>query len=282
VGIRAAAVLALGLAVAAADVRSASAPVVAGLDHVPIAVNDLEAAAARFRELGFALKPGAAHDDGIRNEHAKFPDGTELELITAPEARDALTSTYRRHLAQGDGPAFLALYAPDRGAVAARLDEAHLAYRRDRVTVDFDAGPLAYIFFGGRNHSPTDRPEHFAHANGAETLAAVWLAGDLTAERGLLRALGVEATRARVRVPEPVTADVARLPEGALVLLPPDRVRMPGRPVVGATVRVHSIAAAERLLERTPWRASIVKAGGSLFVPPQVANGLWLEFRPGR
>lgn len=273
------------LAAAAALAIVAPAPpspaLVAGLDHVPIAVNDLESAADRFRALGFALKPGAVHDDGIRNQHAKFPDGTELELITAPEARDALTATYRRHLAQGDGPAFLALYAPDRAAVATRLDEAHIAYRRDRVTIDFEApDALAYVFFSGRNHSPTDRPEHFAHRNTAESLVSVWLAGNLSRERALLRALDVGTVRERVRAPETRMADVAHLPEGDLVFLPANRALLPGRCVVGATLRVRSIVAAQQVLDGSPWRASIVKAGGSLFVPPAVANGLWLEFRP--
>ena len=49
-------------------------PVIAGLDHVPIAVGDLDAAAARYRALGFALKPGRPHANGIRNQHAKFAD----------------------------------------------------------------------------------------------------------------------------------------------------------------------------------------------------------------
>src|SRR3982751_4408188 len=84
-------------------------PAVVGLDHVPIAVADLEAAAATYRRLGFTLKPGLAHENGIRNEHAKFADGAELELITAPSAVDSLTTTYRRHLVNGDGPAFLAM-----------------------------------------------------------------------------------------------------------------------------------------------------------------------------
>jgi catechol 2,3-dioxygenase-like lactoylglutathione lyase family enzyme len=88
------------------------APTIAGLDHIPIAVKDLEAAAARYRQLGFALKPGRPHENGIRNQHVKFPDGTELELITAPKAVDALTATYSRHLASGDRPAFLAFFAP--------------------------------------------------------------------------------------------------------------------------------------------------------------------------
>lgn len=135
---------------------------VLGLDHVIVAVNDLEPAAQRYRDLGFALKPGRPHDNGIRNEHVKFPDGTEIELLTAPEARDDLTAQYRRHLAGGDGPAFFALFEPERGLVSRRLDAAGLSYERKGSMVDFPAEhPLGYIFFGRRNQSPTDRPEHF-------------------------------------------------------------------------------------------------------------------------
>jgi len=62
---------------------AAPEPVVRGLDHVPLAVKDLEQAKADFEALGFALKPGRPHDNGLRNAHVKFPDGTEIELITA-------------------------------------------------------------------------------------------------------------------------------------------------------------------------------------------------------
>src|SRR5262245_48818761 len=175
------------------------APAVAGLDHVPIAVADLEQAAATYRALGFTLKPGRPHDNGIRNQHAKFADGTELELITAPEARDSLTTTYRRHLAQGDGPAFLALFAPSRDQAAARLEAEKVPYHRQGPILDFGEDALAYLFLAGRNASPTDRPEHFAHANGASSLIAVWLAGDLSAERRLFETLGAHVTMEVVR-----------------------------------------------------------------------------------
>lgn len=33
-------------------------PLVTGLDHVIILINDLDAAATRYRAMGFALKPG--------------------------------------------------------------------------------------------------------------------------------------------------------------------------------------------------------------------------------
>ena len=114
-----------------AAILLAASTLVQGLDHVAIAVHDLESAAARYERLGFTLKPGTPHDNGLRNRHVKFADGTELELITASEARDALTAEYREHLAEGEGPAFLALFAPDLDALAAALgDRAVRAPRR--------------------------------------------------------------------------------------------------------------------------------------------------------
>jgi catechol 2,3-dioxygenase-like lactoylglutathione lyase family enzyme len=232
-----------------------SGPVM-GLDHVPVAVRDLEAAGATYRRLGFVLKPGRPHANGIRNLHAKFPDGTEIELITAPAATDSLTSTYRRHLEAGDGPAFLALYAPS-------------------ARPEIDTPP--YVFFGPRNASPTDRPEHFAHPNTARALAAVWLAGDLAAERRMLSALAAPLTDHDVLVPDRIRAAVARLPEGDVVLLPPSRQIVTGRPIVGVTLAVSSRDAARAVLARE--RVAIREAGESLFVPPSAAHGLWIEMR---
>jgi hypothetical protein len=52
---------------------------------------------------------------------------------------------------------------------------------------------------------------HFEHANGAESLIAVWLSGDdLSAERELLALIGATFAEEEVRVP-----DVARATMGA-------------------------------------------------------------------
>ena len=246
---------------------SSQEPAVRGLDHIPIAVKDLARAAERYQALGFSLKPGRPHDNGITNQHLKFPDGTELELITAPAARDALTTTYRRHLTAGDGPAFLALYAP----------------LRDRVP-QLGAG-LQYMFFGGRNASPTDRPEHFAHDNTADSLIAVWLAGDdLSEERKLLGTVGASFARRTVYAPGAVEAEVAQLVEGEVVFLPGSHQIVKGRRIVGATLRVKRLATAGDVMERANVKG--LRMGGvnrsSLFLPPAVTHGLWLELRQGR
>ena len=257
----------LGSGATAIQPSDRSGPAVTGLDHVPIAVRDLEAAAETYRALGFSLKPGRPHANGIRNQHVKFPDGTELELITAPEARDALTGKYRRHLEHGDGPAFLALFIPDKARVPHRLPPS-----------------LDYLFFGPRNASPTDRPEHFEHANTASSLISVWLAGDdLGQERTLFTRLGATMAKREVSVPNRVLADIAQFREGDVVLLPGSHQRVKGRRIVGVTLRARSLAGVRNvLLSRKIAVVPGTPATPSVFVAPDSAHGLWIEFREGQ
>ena len=239
----------------------------AGIDHVPVAVRDLERAAEIYRRLGFVLKPGTPHANGIRNLHAKFRDGTEIELITAPKAVDALTRTYLEHLKQGDGPAFLALHTPYGRALAETIPDDHAARR--------------YIFFGGLNHSPTDRPEHFQHPNTAESLVSVWLAADdFAAELDLLSRAGFSTQPETVRTPQAARVPVARLGSSTLVFLPGSRQTVSGRRIVGATVTVRDLDAAVRHMRAggIDVPATIPTAGGrSLFLVPELTCGWWIE-----
>jgi len=227
------------------SLASAQAPI-QGLDHIPIVVRDLDRAAADFSALGFVLKPGRPHANGLRNVHAKFPDGTELELITPRAPVDELSRRYVEWLRQGEGPVSLGLFAP-RSAPSS----------------------MEGIFFDKRQKSPTDRPEHFAHPNGASTLAAVWLAGS-PAEPQLI-ALSEHPPIARPAcAPFATAARVLRLPEGEIMLLPVEAQRIDGRPIVAATVAVANLDPIRRLGVR------VVARCDSLWVE---THGLWLQFR---
>lgn len=256
-----------------------TSPLVTGLDHVIILVNDLEAAADRYRAMGFALKPGRPHDNGIRNQHVKFEDGTELELLTAPEAKDQLTDQYRRYLAQGDGPAHVVLYSPDLDGLAKRIVGGEFGARRDGL-ITFPIGHrLRPIFFGGRNKSPTDRPEHFAHANTAYSLTRAWLAVDDAArELELFRAVGGSSSEERVQVPDSTRAQTVTFGADRIVLLPGSRQRFPGRPVVGASVIVTRLADVHRALQASGLKP-VPTRDDTILLPPETTYGIWLEFR---
>ena len=259
-------------------------PLAVGLDHIPVAVVDLDSAVEQYRTLGFTLKPGRPHENSIQNYHCKFPDGTEIEIISAREARDPLAAEYLRFLGSGDGAAFVGFYAPDMDQLADRLDAGERDYRYEGGLLTFpEPDELRYIFFGQRNGSPTDRPKYFEHLNGAEALIGIWIAGDdLTAERQLLADLGGAISEEPVHVPDHKRGTVATLEQAEVVFLPGFRQLVPGRRIVGAIIRTHDLDALQRVLQEASWDVPPVvetTKGHSMFVPPSMTHGIWLEFR---
>lgn len=261
----------------------AQPPALIGLDHIPLAVRDLDRARATFGSLGFALKPGRGHANGIQNAHLKFPDGAGIELITASGVTDDLTAHYVSLLRAGEGPAFFSLHARDTAKLHAALRDSGYAFRFAGGITTLHAPELAYLLLIRDNRSPTDRPEHFAHANGATSLRAVWVAtehGDALVR--LLVRLGGQLQRRTVLAPQPVDAAVVALAAGEVIIIPASHQLQVGRPVVGASFRVSDLAKVRRLLSGTNVGAR--DAGGMqerVLVDAKTAHGIWLEFRSG-
>lgn len=270
----------------AADSRQTPTQVIVGLDHIPMVVSDLERAQDTYRRLGFALKPGRAHANGLRNAHVKFEDGSGIELIVPPnEATDDLTREYLEHLKQGEGPAYLSLHARDKTALIAALNAAGIAFEDDGLLTLSDPR-LRFLFFVRDNRSPTDRPEHFAHSNSAGVMTGVWLALDApsnAALKRLLLALGAGHARASVRVPgtmreNEVMADVFRVSNGRIVVVPKRADANDTRPIVGAEFQVRSLAEAKRALRVSNLRFARAERPHAIRVASDVTHGLWLEF----
>ena len=259
----------------------AARPVVLGLDHVIVAVRDLDGAAETYRRLGFALKPGRLHANSILNQHVKFEDGSEIELLTASQPRDDLARGYVQHIAAGDGPAYVAFYAPDLDRLERTLRAADLPYKRTGGLLSPKSPGTGHIFFGQRNRVPSDRPEHFAHANGAETLLGVWIAGDdIAAETSLLEALGARASKQPSRRLG-AEARVWSFPQAEVAFVPKSHQIVPGRRVVGARVRARDLKRVTDQLSKAGLAVPPVTetaAGRSVLLPPSLTHGLWLEF----
>lgn len=275
-----------GLLAGAPDVRPPAhdpGSIRIGLDHIPIAVRDLEAASATYRALGFSLKPGRPHANGIRNVHVKFPDGAGLELLTVPAAVDPLSATYTKMIRAGDGPAFLAFHARDTAALHTALSAGGYAFDDTNGLTDLRTPALAYLFWVADNRSPTDRPEHFAHSNGAKALGAVWIAtDDAEALARLLVQLGGRRTQRDVLAPAPIAATVVTLNEGDVFIVPARHQILKGRPIIGASFRVSDLSTVRQALTRgriAPWTGP--GSTDRVVVEPSKAHGLWLEFRPG-
>ncbi|HSS13885.1 MAG TPA: VOC family protein [Rhizomicrobium sp.] len=251
----------------------AQSSLIEGVEHTPIVVADLDKAVSDFRAMGFAIKPGRFHADGIRNAHVKFPDGTELELITASTANDALTGEYLAKQKKGDGPIYFGLYTHDLAGLAKRIGQAGADVRQESPGLTFrDGDALHPLFFATGETSPTDRPEHFAHANSAVRLSGYWLSGNKSVS-ALLKKLGVPVHPMKACGPMGAGED-AVLPRG-------DVVFVKGRDaLIGARIAVKNLRLAQEVMEKNGLKPR--RACAALWLAPSVGHGLWLQFVQAR
>jgi len=250
-------------------------PLVQGMNHTPIVVSDIDKAQADFHAMGFTIKPGRLHPDGIRNAHVKFADETELELITAPKGVDDLTTEYRRKLESGEGPVYYGLSVSDPAQLFAKAHTANLSLKSEDGLLTFPvASPLHAIFFGKLEKVPTDRPEYFVHANTATRLSGFWVK-DSQPLRDLFRTLDVPLSQTKPCGPLASSATVAKLAKGDVYLVS----QTIGPDILAARVNVRSILTAEKTLRSARFRPQKFACDKtSLWLPPSVAHGIWLQF----
>ena len=164
------------------------------IDHVVVAVSHLPTAEADFLELGFRLKPGRRHGNGLRNSHIKFRDGSALELMTIEgRATDPVADRYEAFLANGEGAAFVAIEA-DLEIVAAAAEAVGMDWQTS------SAGPYSWVtladstpvFFIQWSSRPLDPDRLTAQVDEVTGISSVRLTATEEFER-LLNGLG--ATR---------------------------------------------------------------------------------------
>jgi catechol 2,3-dioxygenase-like lactoylglutathione lyase family enzyme len=166
------------------------------LDHVVLAVRDLNAAAADYRELGFTVVPGGAHPGGwTHNALIVLADGSYLELLAPTNPRllddeEALAApNFLFALAGGEGAVGLALAVDDLGAAVAAMQHRGATIpapraggrtRPDGVQLEWRTampGRSVLPFFI-EDLTPRDwrvpvSPENARHANGALGIRAI-------------------------------------------------------------------------------------------------------------
>lgn len=205
------------------------------LDHIVIAVADLDRAMADYRALGFQVLPGGQHPGRTsHNALVVFADGAYLELIAwrapAPEER-----WYRTLSAHGEGLVDYALLPPDTAEALAQAQARGL----HTLTGPMDGGRLrpdgAQLRWQTARHATPDVPflcgdltpralrvpegSVRQHPNGAQGVAEVTVAvHNLDATLARYRALlGAQADGAAAAMEESIHS--ARIPLGGVTLV---------------------------------------------------------------
>jgi catechol 2,3-dioxygenase-like lactoylglutathione lyase family enzyme len=281
-----------------------------GLDHLVLAVRDLDAAGRFYESLGFTVGARNRHPWGTENRLVQFP-GTFLELITVGEGavitphkphRFSFGAFVRDYLSRREGLAMLVLASDDAEADRAGFARAGIgdfetffferqAKRPDGTSVRV-AFSLAFAdnrlapeagFFVCQQHAPENfwNPAFQRHANGAHRLAAVTMvAENPAAQAEFLHAF----TGEHGHVPTPAGITI-QTPRGQIdVMTGPalavhTGVSLPGEParLVGFTIAVPSLEATAARFRAAKLPHDLV--GTCLVVPPEAAFGTLIVFR---
>ncbi len=165
------------------------------LDHITIAVSDLDKATKSYSDLGFTFKDGRLHSNGLLNKHIKFKDGSSVELMTVKgDPGDELAERYRDFLDLKVGGIFIALRAP-LNIVQKKADELGLSYNVNSGNpfsyLTFENKGITSFYFINYENSISDPDSITTHSNNVRGIKAVWItASPLFTE--LLIELGAE------------------------------------------------------------------------------------------
>ena len=153
-----------------------------GIDHINIAVKDLNSTIRLFVRLGFTVKPGRLHDNSIRNALIEFKDGKELELITADEPMDDLAKEYIDLISKGDGSAFTAFYVNSIGKTGNLLSPYYEIIKSksgNQNTIVFpEESDIRTFWFVEKEKLNPEQQTHTDHNNTAGSLNGVILSKD--------------------------------------------------------------------------------------------------------
>ncbi|HMB77043.1 MAG TPA: VOC family protein, partial [Kiloniellaceae bacterium] len=234
-----------------------------GIDHIVLAVKDLEAARRRFASLGFTCTPPARHPFGTGNSLLQFANSfVELVTVVAPEKLVPMSQDHYSFSAKtaqfleerGEGMAMLVMSSQD-----ARGDNAAWAARglKTYEAVDFSrqagqpGGGTALVsftiafaidptmpevaFFVCQQHAPENfwQPAYQVHENGVTDILSVTLSAPAPESRRdffatYLPEAEIEAGEDRLIVEAPRGRIEVLRPEDVEARFGPDETRATG------------------------------------------------------
>jgi catechol 2,3-dioxygenase-like lactoylglutathione lyase family enzyme len=280
-----------------------------GIDHLVLAVRDLDKARETYQRLGFTLTPEARHPFGTKNSLVQLDDQfLELVAIGEAEAIPPATESFfsfaasnRDFLARREGLSMLVVRSDDTFVTHAELATAGLrtydpvpferiargpdgSERKVAFTMDFVSDPRMTdaAFFTCEHHYPANfwRPEFQRHANGARSVESVIMVTDDHAAYGAFL-VAFSGAEAHLTTPDGVFIDTGK---GRIELLTPaaasavlgGRIEGGGPRFIGYRIGTDDLAKAATALRAGG--IGVAERGRFLVVPAPEALGVAVIF----
>ncbi len=254
------------------------------LDHLVIAVKNLEQSKNLFESrLGFTLKPGRLHPNGIKNEFVKFRNGSYIELLTVETPEDKISIHYSELLKSREGGAFAVLKSDslakvtsffNKSPISAELQESEPFYK----SITLKTGGALKNFFLIEYLAPQkENPSFTNHLNGVSELFALWInTPDLEKTLREFSDLKFEIG-GKIKIPvfakEGITVD---LNKGKIYLFE----NAAEGSIIGMTLICKNIKQVSEILRSNglKFNENLSQNEKSILLLPNQVYGLWIEF----
>ncbi len=203
------------------------------VDHVVIAVHNLEHAVTSYRKMGFTIKPGRFHKNGLFNSHIKFADKTGLELMAVTmEPTDSISNAYSEFLQAGEGGAYIAFSGIKIQAMQTKLHKHNIKHETirsrlwDYVVFPEESG-IDHIFFIENHKSHIEEEWVYRHDNAVTAIKNIWIEGGPNLDKLLLLFGAYPCTN--ISTPDGLQGTVYRIENQEIIVVPPKKQNVRSR-----------------------------------------------------
>jgi catechol 2,3-dioxygenase-like lactoylglutathione lyase family enzyme len=281
-----------------------------GLDHVGIAVRDLEAAKKDYREvLGFTVFDGGKHPNGSRNSGPALENGY-LELITSWDRTKAQGAMLANFLEKHEGALFVGfdvfpvdetaqllrargnnIQGPEAGSIGVDPEQKDQPFTWRLVGLATGAVPAGHLPAKSTDAVFFIQYQATVHSNTAKTLASVWMAvNDLQESARAYESMGFRAGRKLAAPQLAARGQEIKAGQGSILLLQPQDstgkvasflAERGAEGIMGVSIEVASLQTARTVLEsntKKHFKPYAGPYGESILIPPEFTHGLSIEF----
>lgn len=154
------------------------------VDHIISVVADIEESIQDFEEIGFSVKRGTLHSNGLINAHIKFRNHSSFELMSLRgEPEDETASEYKALLEEKEGGVFIVLTGIKTDSLSSVLTVLGIEHNTipgnlwNYITFP-QSSSLAHFFIIEYLYVSNDSEDILNHKNGSEKVSKVYVEGD--------------------------------------------------------------------------------------------------------
>lgn len=250
------------------------------LDHIIIGSENLSETTELFRKLGFSIKDGKVHKNGIRNNFIEFADNTEIEIVEVKYPTEDFAIEYKNLISQNKFGLQFSLRVDvienlKNNFSAINSNFVELQKGNDYSTlsakgINFEL-PIFFIQFDKLNNSNTN------HLNHAKGITSVWFeTKDIKKTARELVDFGFDPI-GNYYIPN-FTGKVVEFKNAnfKIVLIESDKYE-----ITGITISVDSKSDLLKIINDNfdkNFLNKVFENRKSIFLPNEITKSIWLEF----